>query len=228
MIDNTIAAARQEGARILLPGTIYNFGPDSFPVLTEDSPQNPHTEKGRIRVAMECRLEEAATDGVPVLIVRAGDFIGPGAANSWFSQGMIKPGKPVNAMSLPGAPGVGHSWAYLPDVAETMVRLLALGPKLPSFARYHMRGIWDEDGMTLPEAARRVTGRRISTSRLPWWALRLAAPFHRLSRELYGMRYVWQQPLRLDNSRLVETLGEEPHTPLDLAMRDTLKAFGAL
>src|SRR5580704_4721576 len=32
MIDNTIAAARASRARILLPGTIYNYGPDAFPV----------------------------------------------------------------------------------------------------------------------------------------------------------------------------------------------------
>lgn len=38
MIDNTIAAALKEGATVVLPGTVYNFGPDAFPVLTEDSP----------------------------------------------------------------------------------------------------------------------------------------------------------------------------------------------
>ena len=36
MIDNTIAAARAVGARILMPGTIYTFGADTFPLLKED------------------------------------------------------------------------------------------------------------------------------------------------------------------------------------------------
>ena len=57
MIDNTIAAAKAVGARIALPGTIYNYGPDAFPDLLEDSPQNAPTEKGRIRVELEKRLE---------------------------------------------------------------------------------------------------------------------------------------------------------------------------
>src|SRR2546430_62784 len=35
MLDNTIAAARAERARVVLPGTIYNFGPAAFPVLSE-------------------------------------------------------------------------------------------------------------------------------------------------------------------------------------------------
>lgn len=47
MIENTISAARASGARILLPGTIYNYGPDAFPVLHEDSPQRASTHQGK-------------------------------------------------------------------------------------------------------------------------------------------------------------------------------------
>lgn len=47
MIENTIAAAKASGARVLLPGTIYNYGPDAFPVLREDSPQHATTHKGK-------------------------------------------------------------------------------------------------------------------------------------------------------------------------------------
>ena len=87
MIENTIAAAKSSGARILLPGTIYNYGPDAFPVLREDSPQNATTHKGKIRIALEAKLETAARDRVRSLIVRFGDFFGPKPGNSWFSQG---------------------------------------------------------------------------------------------------------------------------------------------
>jgi nucleoside-diphosphate-sugar epimerase len=40
------------------------------------------------------------------------------------------------------------------------------------------------------------------------------------------MRYLWREPLRLDNAKLVAVLGEEPHTPLDRAVRDTLRGLG--
>ena len=53
MIDNTISAACASGATILLPGTVYNYGPDAFPILKEDSPQNASTRKGAIRSEME-------------------------------------------------------------------------------------------------------------------------------------------------------------------------------
>jgi hypothetical protein len=62
--ENTISAAGASGARILLPGTIYNYGPDAFPVLHEDSPQHASTHKGKIRIALEEKLEAAAGRGV--------------------------------------------------------------------------------------------------------------------------------------------------------------------
>ena len=125
MIDNTIAAARASGARIVLPGTVYNYGPNAFPLLRESSSQEPLTHKGAIRVELERRLQAASSDGVRSLVVRAGDFFGPGSTgNSWFSGGIVKPGKPVRAMFYPGKAGIGHQWAYVPDVARTMVRLI--------------------------------------------------------------------------------------------------------
>lgn len=229
MIDNTIAAARAVGARILMPGTIYNFGGDAFPLVAEDSLQAPETVKGRIRVELERRLEQAAEQGVPVLIVRAGDFFGPDAGNNWFAQGLVQPGKPVRFVVNPGRKGVGHAWAYLPDVAETFMRLLDRADALPSFARFHMDGFYDQDGTQMVAAIGRAVGReRILTIGFPWRLAGLARPFVPLIRELHEMRYLWRETIRLDNSRLVDFLGEEPQTLIDAAVTATLMSLGCL
>ncbi|HEV2574318.1 MAG TPA: NAD(P)H-binding protein [Beijerinckiaceae bacterium] len=229
MFDNTLAAARHVGARVLLPGNVYNYGPDAFPLINENSPQHPVTRKGKIRVEMEERLRAAVTAGqVKGLIVGAGDFFGPQAANNWFSQGLVKPGRPVNAISYPGRPGVGHQWAYLPDVAETMVRL-AEHDGLDDFAQFHMGGHWDHDGRQMVDAIARVVGApNMRVSRFPWLAVTLASPFVPLFRELSEMKYLWQVPVRLQNARLLSMLGAEPHTPLDVAVRTTLVGLGCI
>lgn len=36
------------------------------------------------------------------------------------------------------------------------------------------------------------------------------------------MGYLWRTPVRMINTRLVEVLGHEPHTPLDDAIEATL------
>jgi nucleoside-diphosphate-sugar epimerase len=211
MLDNTIAAARFSGARIVLPGTVYNFGPDAFPELHENSPQHPVTAKGRIRVEMEKRLRAAADAGTPVLIVRAGDFFGPKTANNWFSQGLVKPGKPVTAVSYPGKRGIGHQWAYLPDVAETIVQLLERSDVLEIFAGFHMEGHWDADGTRMIAAIREACANPdIKVHRFPWLLMRMSSPFVPLFRELAEMRYLWTTPIHMNNSRLVAVLGANP------------------
>lgn len=229
MLDNTIAAAARTAARVVLPGTVYNYGPETFPLIAEEAPQVAPSRKGRIRVAMEERLQAAAWNGaITVLIVRAGNFFGPRAGNNWFGQGMIKAGQRPSAITAPGKPGVGQQWAYLPDVAETMARLLDR-PELPDFARFHMDGHWDADGTALIQAIRRAVGAPdLPVKRFPWQLARLVSPVVPLFRELMEMRYLWEVPVRLDNRRLVATLGAEPRTPLDEAVRSTLAGLGCL
>ncbi|WP_439892606.1 SDR family oxidoreductase [Ralstonia sp. 25C] len=226
MIDNTIAAARASGARIVLPGTVYNFAPETFPVLRETTAQAPLTRKGKIRVELERRMQAASADGVRSLIVRAGDFFGPQTGNTWFAGALVKPGKPVGTLTYPGARGVGHQWAYLPDVAETMLRLIELGDRLPDFAVYHMRGHWDADGTQMAASIGRAVGRPVKTRAFPWWALPVLSPFSEMLREMREMRYLWQHPARMDNAKLVQALGAEPHTPWDEAVGATLRSLG--
>lgn len=229
MLESTLAAAKVSGARIVFPGTVYNFGADAFPRLTEASPQNPTTRKGAIRVAMERRLEAAARDGVRTLVVRAGDFFGPQPGNNWFGQGLVKAGSPVCSVSYPGPQDVGHAWAYLPDLAEAMVRLVEKPEALRDFEVVHFRGHWLPRGVEMAEAIRRVVGDPgLPIRGFPWPLVYLASPFVTTLREMLEMRYLWKVPVELDNTRLLSLLGEEPRTPLDVAVRSALEGLGCL
>lgn len=226
MIENTIAAARATGARIVLPGTVYNFDPARTPVLSETSPQNPKSAKGHIRVELETRLERAAPE-VESLIVRAGDFFGPGARSSWFTQGMVAPGRPVRRI-VKIAKGAGHSWAYLPDLAETFALLLERHEALRPFERVQFEGTYDASGAMMIAAIERQAGRRLPVWGFPWWAMHLLSPFGGFPREAADIAAVWRHPMRMDNARLVALLGQEPRTPLDTAMHQTLVAMGCV
>jgi len=227
MIDNTIAAARAAGgARILLPGTIYNFDPATTPVIDADTPQRARSRKGLIRIALEQRLADAAPE-VPSLVLRAGDFFGPGTRSSWFAQAMIKPGTPVRRITEL-ARGPGHSWAYLPDLAETAAELLDHPDRLLPFERVQFEGLYDASGTMLSTAIAEVVGHPLPHSRFPWWLMQLLAPFGGFPREAAELAAHWKHPGRLDNTRLVQLLGAEPRTPLNTALRAALIDLGCL
>jgi nucleoside-diphosphate-sugar epimerase len=228
MLESSIAAARAAGARLVFPGTVYNFGPETFPLVAETAPQKPRTRKGAIRVAMEKRLKAASEEGTSVLIVRAGDFFGPrSTGNTWFGAALVRPGKPVRSVTYPGAHKVGHAWAFLPDLAETIARLVDREADLAAFEVFHFGGHWFDRGVDFAHAtARAASVPGAPVKRLPWFALYLAAPFSETFREMLEMRYLWKKPLQLDNRKLVAFLGHEPHTPLDRALHVTLSGLG--
>jgi nucleoside-diphosphate-sugar epimerase len=230
MLESSIAAARAAGARLVLPGTVYNFDPAKTPVIAEETPQGRANPKARIRIAMERRLEAASKEGLRVLILRAGDFFGPPpTASSWLTVGMIQPGAPLKQVVYPGDPDAGHAWAYLPDLAETLARLLEQEARLGAFERFHFAGWWFERGVQMAEAVRLAAGKpNLPIRRFPWPVVSALSPFNETFGGLVEMRYLWKQPLRLDNTRLVAFLGSEPRTPLDEALRTTLAAWGCL
>lgn len=226
MLANAITAAEATGARLLFPGNIYNFGPDAWPLLSEISPQIPPTEKGAIRVEMETMIAEA---NVKSLIVRAGDFFGAHAPGSWLQNAMVKPGKPIRSVVYPGTYDKGHSWAYLPDLAETFCRLMDEEPRLSDHEMFHFRGHTFEHGVDMAKAVARVAGDDTMKIRnFPWAIIRLASPFVGTLRSLLEMRYLWRETVALDSAKLVGFLGEEPHTPLDTALCQALEGMGCL
>ncbi|HWA63143.1 MAG TPA: NAD-dependent epimerase/dehydratase family protein [Caulobacteraceae bacterium] len=229
MTRSSIAAAIAHKARIVVPGNVYNYAPDAGPRIREDAPQVPETRKGRIRVEMEEMLRAAVADGARTLVIRAGDFFGPAAPNSALSWLTTRGKGRVTSVYQAGDGRVGHAFAYLPDLAEAMARLLDHDDELAPYETFHFAGHWLERSAELGEAIRRVTGRpKLPIRPFPWPVVYGLSPFVEMFRELIEMRYLWRRPIGLDNARLVAFLGEEPHTPLDDALRATLADQGLL
>jgi nucleoside-diphosphate-sugar epimerase len=223
MLSNSIAAAKSVDARLIFPGNLYNFDYDAGPVLYENSLQRPITVKGAVRVEMERMLEAAAGDNVRSLVLRAGDFFGPHARSSWLSGAMVKSRRPVKSVTYPGDPQIGHAWAYIPDIAETVARLAELEATLPDFDVLNFGGHWVDPGIEMARAVCQAVGNSsLSIRPLPWALLRFAVPFSRFFREIIEIQYLWRIPMRLDNSKLVALIGQEPHTPFGEAVRRSL------
>lgn len=220
MARNIMDAMRGSGALHLFPGNVYVFGSPMPPVLREDTPQSPTTAKGRIRLDMEALFRrEAEQHGTRTIVLRAGDFFGAGSG-SWFDLVLTaKVGSGV--FTTPGPMNLPHAWAYLPDLVATFARLPAIADQLAPYEALHFPGHTATLGQ-MKAAIEKAAGKPLKVSNLPWWGLRLTTPFNAMNREIYEMRYLWEEAHSLQSERLEKLIGPLPNTPLDAAIARTL------
>jgi nucleoside-diphosphate-sugar epimerase len=230
LMEASIALARSLQATLMFPGNIYNFGEGMPSVLHEDTPQLAQTVMGQVRVAMELCVEES---GVRAVVLRAGNFFGAGSG-AVFDQVMVKNIRKGHLTYL-GERDVLGAWAYVPDLARTFVAVAQQRAVLPRFEVLHFAGhsLTGQDWVSaLNPLARKQRWVRAASPlkfrQLPWPFLRMGALVVPTWAALLGLRYLWQTPHTLDNTKLVGLIGAEPHTRLDEAATAALLQLGYL
>jgi nucleoside-diphosphate-sugar epimerase len=220
---SAITAAETVGATFLFPGNIYNYGSPLPAVIDERTPMRPSSRKGRLRLAIEDRIAEAAERGMPAIILRAGDFFG-GGRGSWLDL-VIARDIGRGYLTYPGPIDLVHEWAYVPDLAAAMVRLADMRGRLGRLETFGFPG-HAVTGRELTTVIARASRRGLQIKRMGWWLIHALRPFVPLSRELSEMAYLWQQSHRIDGAKLAAAIGDVPHTPLDIAVARALRDLG--
>jgi nucleoside-diphosphate-sugar epimerase len=215
---NIIAAARHSGATVMIPGNVYNYGQSMPTVLDEGTARRPSTRKGKLRETMERSF--ANTSDIQTIILRAGDFIEAAQTGNWFDT-HIAAKVPKARVLYPGPLDQMHAWAYLPDMARALVGLAEEQGNLARFETVGFGG-YGITGEQLLNAISAQAGRPLKRSKMPWFILRLMAPFSPLMREVLEMRYLWNVPHRIDDSKLRRLLPDWQPTPLVQCMADVV------
>jgi nucleoside-diphosphate-sugar epimerase len=227
-----IAIARELGATLMLPASVYNFGAELPAMLREDTPQVANTVKGGLRIESEAQIRRATTDGsVRAVVIRAGDFFGSGKG-SWLDLVMAKDLR-SGKFTYPGPLDLPHAWAYLPDLAQSFVRVAQARERLPAFETLHFAGHtlagsdW-RDALTeiAQENGSLGAGGQLKQGSLPWPLLRALGLVVPTFEALAEMRYLWRRPHQLVGTRMRELVGPEPHTPFQQAVRVALADLG--
>ncbi len=223
LAESAIAAAREAGATLVFPGNLYVYGVKIPAIVDEATPVDPTSRKGGIRAAIEARLRAAAAEGTPVIILRSGDFFGAGSG-SYFDRLLVRD-IASGRLTYPGPLDVVHEWAYLPDLAEALRRLVDARATLPPFAQFGFPG-HAVTGREMVGAISRACGRGFNVSSMPWPMLRLFGAVIPVFRELSEMAYLWSTPHAIDGTRLAAVIGDIPFTPLDRAVASALLDLG--
>ena len=199
-------AARASGATVIGPGKVYVYGNQPGP-WNADTPHRPCSRKGAIRAEMEAAYRAS---GLPVIVLRGGDFLDETSPNSFLNLVTLK-NLAKGKLTVAGDPTVPRAYAYLPDMARAAVALADRRASLPRFADIPFAGLTFSmaDLKTEIEAQ---TGRTLRHASLPWGLMALASPVWELARELREMRYLYNLPHRLDPAPLAHLLPDHRDT----------------
>jgi len=219
--DALITAAKTVGATIVLPGNVYAYGENMPATITSDTSHQPSCLYGEIRSNMEKRLKAAAeSQGVQTLVVRAGGYLEGLDTGNWFETYMCKDLK-KNQFMYPGARNAACAWAYLPDVADIMVRVSDMREHLQPFDDIGFSG-YSLTGTELHRLVEESTGRSLTSTSLPWFVIKILSWFKPMMKGVYDMRYLFHVPHTIDGARLKEILPDWKGTPIDVAFTSML------
>ena len=123
-MSNLIESCKRHQAKIVFFDNMYMYDPDYLSDMTEETPINPSSEKGRVRAEIFKMLMNAVTQKeVTALVARSADFYGPNVNNSAFNltvyNNLLNNKKPQWIGKL----DVLHNFTYSKDIGKAVALL---------------------------------------------------------------------------------------------------------
>lgn len=218
--DSVVRAVRGTDTVLVVVENMYGYGPVSG-ALTEDLPLVATGRKGKVRAEMWRSLQSESDAGrLKVTAGRASDFFGPHVEGSavgdrYFPR--LLAGKKVEVM---GDPGALHTYTYVGDFGESLVRL-ALDERSLGRA-WHVPNAPTVSNRAFLETAASVAGVEPRSKRVGALSLKVAGLFIPAAREVPEMLYEFEEDFVVDHSAYSAVFGDHS-TPLDASLAITIE-----
>jgi len=208
---------------VVLIGTVYPYGRPQSERVREDHRRQPHTFKGRMRLAQEELLLAAARAGrIKATVLRLPDFYGPGVDKSFLHSAFVAAAQSGTA-NLIGPIDRPHEFVFVSDVGPVAVRL-AQTPE--AYGRvWHFAGAGVTSQQAIVREIERQTGRPVKLRTAGKATLRLLGLFTPMLREMVEMHYLLTDPVLMDDRALERLIGPLKKTSYEQGIRLTLSAL---
>lgn len=233
LIENVIDACEQADAKLVFFDNVYMYAPEDIDGMTEATPFQPATFKGKIRAEVAQRILDAHSQGrIQAVIARAADFYGPQCSNSVIHDTVIVAASKGKTMRWLYDKKQPHNFTYTLDAAKATAQLgndpSAYGqtwhlPSSPAFTGEEwMQKVWNSPSRARKQSSTALN-RAPKSATLASWLVVLLGFFIPEMKALHKMRYQYQKPYRLDDRAFVKKYGWEA-TPVEEAISVILAA----
>jgi len=221
LIQHAIEGCLRYNCKLVFFDNVYMYDKNAIPNMTEESPMNPPSKKGKVRLQNVALINDAIRNkGLKALIARSADFYGPslknGILNILVLENLAKGKKPYWQADADKI----HSFTYIPDAAKATA---LLGNTDSAYGQ-----IWH-----LPTSSERLTGRQFikiatemmetknSFTLLSSFLLSFMGFFNRTMKELLEMQYQNTQDYFFNSDKFCTTFSFTP-TSYEDGIREAL------
>jgi nucleoside-diphosphate-sugar epimerase len=211
-------------AKLVITENLYMYGETNNKPLTEDTPYNAHTRKGKVRAELsEAALAAHRAGKLRVTIGRGADYFGPWGTDSSMGSVVFQRLLAGKAAQVGGSAVMPHTHTYIPDFGKALV---ILGERTAA------------DGLTwhVPNDMPRVTqgemiqmiaevaGVKPKTQVAGKLIMSILGLFTPELKEVVEMLYEFEKPFVVDSSKFERTFGMQA-TPMREAILETIKWY---
>jgi nucleoside-diphosphate-sugar epimerase len=210
-IHNVIRACISNNAKLVFFDNIYMYDANHLNGMTEETPINPPSKKGKVRAeVVNIIMDAIINDGLTALIARCADYYGPGVERNGMIREMIfknfAAGKKANWLS---SLDYKHSVTYTPDAGKAVALLGNTEDAynqvwhLPTAANPLTGGQWIE---TIAKAMNVKPKSQVATKLI----VRIMGLFIPIMREMPEMLYQYDRDYVFDSSKFEKRFGVHP------------------
>ncbi|WP_330646944.1 hypothetical protein [Thioclava sp. FTW29] len=172
LTKKVIAAARNSGASVIVPGNFHIYG-RSGTAWGPDCPHAPVSRRAKARSEAEKRYREAADADHAMLMLRAGDFVMPGAQATLMNS-LVLPKLAKHEITALGPADKLHIHADLEDLTRVAVALAETADEGGGFLDIPFPGT-RFSARQLAESLSRQIDKKIRLKSYPWWRAQFSA-----------------------------------------------------
>ncbi|USG64382.1 SDR family NAD(P)-dependent oxidoreductase [Brevibacillus ruminantium] len=219
--ESVMMAADQLGLKVVVIDGIYPYGRRQMDRVTEEHPKQPHTRKGKTRLAYEKMLFDSRWSQAKVMITRLPDYYGPTANEASYLGSTLDAIAAGKMAFFIGNMRVPREYVYLPDAAFMIVELAANDET--SGGNWNIPGAGLISGREIVRIARQASGSAkpvISLGPVGLSLLGLAVP---VMKEVVEMLYLTEEPLTLSGEKYERLIGPVRATPFEEGITKTIR-----
>lgn len=220
-MKNLIDTCSKHKSKIVFIDNVYMYDPKYLSNMTEETPMNPVSEKGKVRAEVARTLIEAVEKSkVEAIIARAPDFYGPNVTGSMLYQTVyLNLAKNKNPQWL-GKLDVIHSFIYSKDIGKAVARLGNTPDAynqiwhLPTTDQKLTNKQWIELMMSAMNMQKKI-------STMPEWLISALGIFVPILKELQDVGYQFKQDYFFNSSKFIKRFNYVPVSP-EMGIREMI------